>query len=108
VKRRQLISTREAIPAKGQHHKPCTDCPWARTALPGWLGGSTAEEWVQCAHADGTIACHVHEGAQCAGAAIYRANMVKLPRDPDALRLPANRALVFATPDEFRNHHKED
>jgi hypothetical protein len=34
--------------------------------------------------------------------------LVKLPRDPDALRLPANRALVFATPDEFRNHHKED
>lgn len=53
------------------------------------------------------VECHLLTGAQCAGLAVYRANVVKNPRDRDILRLPANRETVFATPTEFLEHHKE-
>lgn len=103
--KRQLISTREAIPAKSQHKKPCSDCPWARTALNGWLGSNTAEEWLHFAHGEAEVECHALTGVQCAGVAIYRANVCKVPRDPDQLRLPADRTAVFANPREFLEHH---
>jgi hypothetical protein len=52
------------------------------------------------------IPCHVHTGAQCAGSAIYRANVCK-QGDDDCLELEADRKLVFATPNEFSEHHQE-
>lgn len=84
---------------------PCSDCPWRRDAIKGWLGDAKIEEWLQCAHGEVTIPCHVHLGVQCAGSAVYRTNVGKSPRDPDILRLPVDRDLVFATPLEFRGHH---
>lgn len=105
--RRQLIASDEAVPATRQHTTPCGDCPWARTALPGWLGGLTADAWLAGAHGDDTIECHTLTGAQCAGAATYRANVCKLPRAKDALRLPADREHVFADRAEFLAHHGE-
>lgn len=107
MKRKQLLTTADAVPAKGQHTAPCSDCPWARTALKGWLGGESADNWVAEAHADAPIPCHVLDGAQCAGAAIYRANVCKRPRDPGALLLPADRKRVFASPVEFKRHHDQ-
>jgi hypothetical protein len=101
---RRLISSKEAMPAKGQHVKPCTDCPFARTALHGWLGSISVTDWLRLAHGDGPIECHVLEGAECAGAAIYRRNVAKMP-GPGVLRLEADRNLVFATPMEFTAHH---
>lgn len=101
----QLLSSDDAVPAQGQHTKPCSDCPWARNALAGWLGSMTPEQWLANAHGEARIDCHTLAGAQCAGAAIYRANMAKLPRDASLLRLPADRERVFATPAEFRTHH---
>lgn len=103
--RRQCLTTVDAVPAKGQHKKPCSDCPFARHSLPGWLGGATVDEWLYDAHGEGTIPCHVLEGAQCAGAAVYRRNVLKRPRDPAVLVLPADRETVFATPVEFADHH---
>jgi hypothetical protein len=96
------------VPAKGQHLRPCSDCPWRRDALPGWLGGSTARAWVSEAHGDGVMDCHVLIGAQCVGAATYRANVVKAPRDPRALRAEKDKGRVFATPQEFIDHHEGD
>lgn len=106
-KKRQLITADEATPAKRQHEVPCSDCPWSRAALPGWLGSLSVDEWLQVAHGEGTAECHTKTGAQCAGLAIYRANVAKRPRDPDALRLAADRDRVFAWPGEFREHHEE-
>lgn len=103
---RQLISSDEAVPATHQHDVACSDCPWARTALPGWLGALSADEWLQEAHGEADIECHVLTGVQCAGAAIYRANMGKLPRDPSLLRLSPDRQKVFACPSEFKAHHE--
>jgi len=104
-KRRMLVSSNEATPAKRQHTSPCGDCPWRRAALPGWLGGMTAPEWVKTAHGDDGVACHTKSGAQCAGIAIYRRNVCKVPRDPEALRLKEDTRRVFATPNEFTTHH---
>ena len=104
-KRGKLITADEAKPAKGQHRSPCSDCPWRRDALNGWLGDTTKEEWVQAAHGEAQIDCHTLIPAQCAGAAIYRANVCKTPRDPSYLTLPSNRDKVFASPKEFLEHH---
>ena len=103
---RQLISSDESLPTDTQPIHPCADCPWSRNALPGWLGGPTVDGWLAFAHSDDVILCHTLIGPQCAGVAIYRANVAKLPRDPDVLRLPADRERVFASPNEFRNHHE--
>ena len=105
--KRQLISRDEVLPCTAQHKSPCSDCPFSRTALKGWLGGMTADEYFRLAHSDEVINCHVKDGPQCAGAAIYRANVGKLPRDKSVLRLPPNRKAVFATPMEFLAYHND-
>lgn len=104
--KRQLLTHEDARPAKRQHVKPCSDCPFARAALRGWLGGTTAQEWIQCVHGEALIECHTVSNHQCAGAAIYRENNHKSCRRTDVLRLPANTELVFASPMEFLKHHE--
>lgn len=91
--------------------RPCSDCPWRRDSLPGWLGeatpdNSTPEEWIRIAHAEFLLECHVISNMQCAGAAIYRRNICKLPRDKNLLTLPADREKVFAMPKQFLEHHR--
>lgn len=103
---RKLIAGTEARPAKRQHTKPCSDCPWHRESLPGWLGGLSADAWLCEAHGEAVIECHTRLGMQCAGAAIYRANVCKTPRSITILRLPADKERVFATPFEFRDQHE--
>lgn len=103
---RKLITSDEAVPAKGQHRKPCSDCPFARKALHGWLGGGSVADWVASAKGDDKLECHVLRGAQCAGGATFRANICKRPRDPEALVLPPDRGAVFATTAEFEGHHE--
>lgn len=103
---RQLISSDEAITSPVQHTKPCSDCPFARTALNGWLGGVSIEEWLERARTNTLVPCHVIENQQCAGLAIYRRNMCKLPIPP-LLALPVDKETVFATPMEFIEHHSK-
>lgn len=102
--------------------KPCSECPWVRTCAPGWLGPFDADTWLEAAHSDAPIACHTtivttdEKGVgswedphikQCAGAAIFRSNVFKSPRDPAVLVLPADKELVFSWNDEFREHHEK-
>jgi hypothetical protein len=103
---RRLVSSDEAKPRAKQHKTPCSDCPWSRTSLPGWLGGSSIEEWLARAHGEVCVPCHTVGNQQCAGLAIYRANVLKRPRDPNALLLPKDTQRVFAWPTEFTLHHK--
>jgi hypothetical protein len=92
--------------APKQHEKPCRDCPWRRTAPPGWLGAvQTPEDWIETARGEVMVDCHTCS-AQCAGMAIFRANILKSPRFAQILRLPADRELVFATTLEFIQHHR--
>lgn len=103
---RQFIASDEAIESNGvQHMRPCSDCPFARTALKGWLGGDTVDQWIQCARSESVMECHVLKGAQCAGAAIYRTNICKSTRNEECLRLPADELLVFGF-GEFEEHHR--
>lgn len=95
---------------------PCSECPWRRNSLPGWLGPHTAEEWAQGVHGDQEIACHltIPEDADdepedvsmmtaCSGAAIHRANICKSPRNVP-YKLPADTRTVFGY-GEFLEHH---
>jgi|SRR5208337_2170703 len=101
----KLISSEQATPAGKQITKPCSDCPWSRESLNGWLGGNTVHEWTIFAHGETRIDCHVHPDVQCAGAAIYRSNVCKDPRDKSLLVLPADRERVFSNAGEFHAHH---
>lgn len=114
-RKRQLITSDEAIRTDKQHTRCCSDCPWARTALSGWLGSEAPDWWIDLAHGEGTSECHTRRstsprlaGPQCAGLAIYRANVCKSPRDKTQFVLPADRVRVFANAKEFLEHHNAD
>lgn len=101
----QLKTAGQARPRKEQHRSPCTDCPFARKSLRAWLGRMSPEEWMQAVHGEALVDCHTVSNQQCAGSAIYRANVCKSPRRSDALRLPANPSTVFGSRAEFMAHH---
>lgn len=102
----KLIAANVNHVSNRQHCAPCSDCPWRRDSLPGWLGGGEPQEFIDMAHGEYKYPCHVIVNQQCAGMAIYRANVVKCPRDASILRLPGDTDKVFATPVEFLNHHE--
>lgn len=101
---KQLLTNSDATTSPMQHTSPCSDCPFSRKSLNGWLGGSTVEEWLGWAHSNTFVNCHVISNQQCAGLAIYRRNVLRLPINP-LLVLEADRKKVFATPTEFTDHH---
>lgn len=103
--KRQLLTHENAKPCKTQHKSPCSDCPFARKSLAGWLGGINAHEWMRIVRGEAIVQCHTKIGPQCAGAAIFRANIFKAPRDPKILQLEKDRTSVFSTVGEFLNHH---
>lgn len=74
--------------------------------MAGWLGNQTAEQWIQIAHSEAVVECHTTDKL-CAGAAIYRANVCKEPRDPKAFRLGKDKVKVFGWLTEFLNHHNK-
>lgn len=93
----------------------CNQCPWRRKSAAGWLGPYDADEWLAIVHSDAPIACHITidededweaEGLrQCAGAARYRANVFKSPRNPEVARGPVDHDRIFSRDSEFRDHH---
>jgi len=104
---KKLISADDAITTPRQHTKPCSDCPWRRDSLPGWLGDRAPERWMQSVLGDAPIYCHVLLPHQCMGAATFRANICKIPRDRTAIAALPDRSKVFGMPAEFLKHHKE-
>ena len=106
LRKGQLKTLDEARVTPEQHKNPCVDCPFGRIAVPGWLAGETPDRWLQMAHSETKFECHTLLPHQCAGSAIYRANVCKTPRDPQILQLRSNRKLVFSTPQEFLKHHQ--
>ena len=78
--------------------KACNDCPFRKTATPGWLG-SASHDPVAFLNSFGNgethLPCHslvdwearnaqelAEDAPVCRGAAIYLANHCKVPRDP--------------------------
>lgn len=105
-----------------QHKTPCAACPFRRTALNGWLGGLTPDEFGAMAQSETRMPCHTRaqDGfsyldptpedlklPQCAGRAIHWANQLKTRRDKSLLELPADRETAFTWPSEFVEHHKQ-
>jgi hypothetical protein len=101
-----------------QHRKPCGECPFARNVEPGTLGGSPAAVYVGQTEGPFFLACHCNPGyaenrgslaqPQCAGAAIYRANLGLAERMPAMLlHLEPDPARVFTSHQEFLQHHKQ-
>lgn len=108
MSRKLCVTADEAEHATVQHTRPCSDCPWRRDSLPGWLGEMTADAWLECAHGESIVQCHTvsNPAIQCAGLAIYRRNVAKLPRPP-SLILEADRVAVFASRTQFKEHHAQ-
>lgn len=99
----------EANEVSKQIIKPCEDCPFRRTAVKGWLADQSPADYCQMAHSDDLIQCHTKKfpdgnHVQCAGAAIYRANVAKYCHPPN-LKLPGDKEVVFGSPVEFVEYH---
>lgn len=99
-----------------QHTSPCSGCPFRRDIKPGELGGSPAETYVGQIVLPFWLPCHMSpnyqgkeskatEVCQCAGAAIFRANIGIVPPRP-LLALPRDTDKVFSTLADFYAHHK--
>lgn len=114
--------------------KPCADCPWRRNSRPGWLGQSTAKEFVYRADRQSPMECHktvdysdpnwkesidaADEVSFCRGAAEYLANTYSRPRNPEwcaavdraAQEKPTRDGYpnIFAWTDEFLAHHDNE
>lgn len=60
--------------------------------------------WIGVAHSEQIEICHCTTNQQCAGLAIFRANICKLPY-LGSLILEQNKKIVFANDAEFSKHH---
>lgn len=101
--------------------EPCSQCPFRRKALAGWLGEATPEEFIVAISMEQPLPCHPtidyydknwlakweaqEIGNICAGSVILAANIAKIPHSPNFPRLPPDRELVFATHQEFIDYH---
>ncbi len=101
-------------------HKPCSECPFSRTAVANgtrgadpliYIGQAFGPFWLPC-HSDDPVyqetqRCGTDTAvAQCAGAAIFRENVEVADDLPCALhKLPANRELVFSYAAELLAAH---
>ena len=104
--------------------KPCNQCPFRRTALPGYVGSTDPADFIATTMADDAMPCHTSidyedpdwrdqldplnadsTARHCAGAATFFANIGKLSRDRMRPRLKSDKVNVFASPNEFLAHH---
>lgn len=107
-------------PETKKRKAPCAECPYSRACPPNALGNSPPEVYVGQGQGPFWLPCHMdvdfddpnwkidYTRQQCAGAAIYRANIGADKLMPDSLhRLPPEDATVFKTPAELLAHHKQ-
>lgn len=99
---------------------PCKECAFRRDISPGALGGSSPLVYIGQTHAPFQIPCHKAcdfsdpnwreasmEVSQCAGSAVFRANL-GIRNLPEALqRLPQDHNTVFSSAAEFLAHHQK-
>ena len=103
--------------------KPCSDCPFRRKAMPGWLGAGSPESFIDCMQRDEPLPCHqtidydnphwlvewMHQksGRMCAGALIFMANKLQRPHAKGFPTMPRDVENVFTNSVEFVRHHRE-
>ena len=102
-----------------QHKHPCSTCPFLRSSVPGELGGSPVQTFIGQCYGSFWIPCHEvidyddpnwktnYNTPQCAGAAIYRANVYRdsIRRPGQLLSLPEDFDKVFGSPAQLLAHH---
>ncbi len=103
--------------------KPCSDCPFRRASMPGWLGAGSPESFIDCMQRDEPLPCHQtidyddpawlekwsaqENGSMCAGALIFMANRAQRPRAREFPTMPPDKVAVFSNSVEFVRHHRE-
>lgn len=103
--------------------KPCSDCPFRRRAMPGWLGASSPEGFLDCMNRDEPLPCHQtvdyddpdwlskwqaqENGSMCAGTLIFMANKMQRPRTRGFPTMLPDKTEVFSDSLEFVRHHRE-
>ena len=105
---------------KQNKDKPCRQCPFRRDSQPGYLGDSNSDEFLETTLADHHMPCHMTidytdedwkdqlaNAEGCAGAGIFYANLSKLPRDRKRRRYEKDKEMVFASIQEFAQHHRK-
>ncbi len=146
-RRQPLGARRDRWTARPQHHHrrqrgdshpmktnlkaPCSDCPFRKKSLPGWLGPWQPWDLLRSVDADVPFPCHqtiaedheergqsLDQMQSCAGAALFLANRYKLSRDPSTARHQAllrqqddyveQKARVMSTENEFMLWHSAD
>lgn len=100
--------------------KACGSCPFSMTCKPGELGGSPITVYLGQIVGPFVLPCHSQKGyegndtpieaEQCAGAAVFRANIGVADMMPEMLlSLPAlSDPNVFPTLTSFIRHHRPD
>jgi hypothetical protein len=96
----------------------CKACPFKRSSPAGYLGASSAGEFIDTTMRDAEMPCHLTvdytdpdwnkrlDGAQfCAGAKIFFRNQCKRSRDTKRPELDADREDVFSHRGEFMDYH---
>lgn len=112
--------------AKLGRRKPCRECPYRTTAVPGYVGDDHPIPFVDKTYrGDVDMPCHMDidysdpewretqlpTADMCAGALIMMRNDLKTPRDPrmaEAVRGVERSDQVFAGPREFLAYHMDD
>ena len=101
---------------------PCSECPFRKTALPGWLGPDSAKSVMEKVHGEGGYPCHMDmdgkpkdasgnvdctEVEQCAGAIFHANASCKSYRDPDLNKMQKRLGTDFQVLNrlEFVKHH---
>lgn len=103
--------------------KPCSDCPFRRKAMPGWLGAGSPESFIDCMQRDEPLPCHqtidydnphwlvewMHQknGNACAGSLIFMANKLQRPHTPGFPTMEPDHETVFSNTVEFVRYHRE-
>ncbi len=122
VKKFDVLHVTQYRPPVG---KPCSDCPFRRKAMPGWLGGSAPEGFIDCMQRDEPLPCHQtidyddphwlvkwmgqggDVGNVCAGSLIFMANKIQRPHDPNFPTMKPDHETVFSNSVEFVRYHRE-
>ncbi len=105
---------------------PCTDCPFRKNSLPGWLSDYTPRELHNIIMAEKPFPCHMthpnnivtyedagsEEYPLCAGALQYMKKAAKLPLNPElrALVSGIDRTQldnILTVPEFFEHHSKK-
>lgn len=98
--------------------EPCKECPFSCNVPPGETGGADPSVYIGQAVGPFFLPCHMDPGymlnreshhlMQCAGAAIFRANLGVSSIMPEfLLELPPGHVSVFDTPAQLLAYHNQ-